>query len=169
MPAESDADWVAVARRVRKHRVIGLLPASPAVAASEVAARLGRALGALAGGPVLVVAGAPDPAAEPGDGAFTARTLDDAVTLWSPRAGDPSARLPALAKLLSDGSGGFAHVVVDLGGLAARGEHLAAIDLMDGVAVLARSGATSEPELARVAGEVPAARDLGVLLVERPR
>ena len=59
----------------------------------------------------------------------------------------------------------FAHVLVDLTGFRKLGEHLAAIEMCDGVIVLGRAGRTDEGELLRLKYEVPPALRLGVLLV----
>jgi hypothetical protein len=72
--------------------------------------------------------------------------------------------VPDLAQLLDD-SGRFAHLLVDLGGLERSGDQPAAIDLLDGIAIVARAGVTRDNDLLRLARLLPVALNLGVVLV----
>jgi hypothetical protein len=59
----------------------------------------------------------------------------------------------------------YPYLLVDLSGLRERGDHLAAIDLLDGVALVAHSGLASERDLLQRSDELPPSQNLGVLLV----
>jgi len=72
--------------------------------------------------------------------------------------------VPQLARVVQHSIEIFSHVVVDLTGFKKLGEHLAAIEMMDGVIVVARAGRTTEDELLRLGFEIPRHLQLGVLL-----
>jgi len=97
---------------------------------------------------------------------FATRWLRGQLALLTPpRAGDAGAGLPQLARVIQHSIELFSHVVVDLTGFKKLGEHLAAIEMMDGVIVVARAGRTTENELLRLNHEMPKHLNLGVLLV----
>jgi hypothetical protein len=110
----------------------------------------------------------PEPAAEAeAGGIFTTLPFGAHVSWLSPRtrrmeAG--SALLPLRIFLRQEDSP-FGHVIVDLTGLDQLGEHLDAAALLDGVALVARAGRTKAPVLERWMRELPADRNLGVLLI----
>ncbi|HJZ84554.1 MAG TPA: hypothetical protein VKN99_05250 [Polyangia bacterium] len=170
-------ECVRIARRVRQlqKKVIGLVPASAEVAVPPLAVQLGLALVELSGATVAFVdANVRWPAmsalveGEPAgtDSLFATRWLRGSLALLvPPRAGDAGAGVPQLKRLIEHGAELFAHVLVDLTGFDRLGEHLSAVALCEGVLIVARAGRTREPELRRLAGELPSERNLGVVLI----
>jgi len=59
----------------------------------------------------------------------------------------------------------FAHVLVDLTGFGKLGEHLEAIEMVDGLALVGRAGSTRESTLLAFLRELPRDKNLGVLLL----
>ncbi len=174
--AEIRAECIRVARRLRHSgcRIIGLLPASPAIGVPAIGVQLGLALAEISGGTVAFVdanvrwpaiseLAGDDEAATLG---FATRWLRGSLALLTPpRALDAGAGVPHLARVIREGQELFALVLVDLTGFGMLGEHLAAIEMVDGVLVVARAGETTEDELLRLAHELPESRSLGVLLL----
>jgi hypothetical protein len=171
------AECIRIARRLfhSQRKVIGLLPASDDIGVSSVAVQLGLALAEVSGATVAFVdanvrwpaiselAGGVEPDAGSG---FATRWLRGSLALLTPpRAGDAGAGVPHLARVLREGSELFAQVLVDLTGFKRLGEHLAAIEMVDAVAVIARAAHTTERTLLRLAHELPPAKNLGVLLL----
>ena len=79
---------------------------------------------------------------------FATRWLRGQLALLTPpRAGEAGAGVPQLARVIQHSIELFSHVLVDLTGFEKLGEHLAAIEMMDGVVVVARAGRTTEDEL----------------------
>ncbi len=168
------AECIRVARRLRHSggRIIGLLPAAQDVAIPPLGVYLGLALGEVTGAtvafvdanvrwPAVVMAGAP-----PERGAFNTVWLRDSMALLSPpRPSAAGAGVPQLRALLGEGAELFGHVLVDLTGFGRLGEHLAAVDLCDGVVVVARSGEVRMDQLRAITDELPARSRLGVLLI----
>lgn len=162
-----------VARELRGRPVgtVGLLPAGDDVAVPAVAIELARAL-AYAGGATVAIldplgrwAGVTGGAAAPGsEDWYATEWLAERVAVLSPITSDRATALPLVRKVLRDAPGAFLNVVVDLTGFARLGEDRAAAELVDGVAVVARSGRTRARELARVLGQLEARRTLGVIL-----
>jgi hypothetical protein len=172
------ADCVNVAGRIKDsgRRIIGLLPASAEIGVTTVGVQLGVSLVDVADTTVAYVdANIRWPAiarvavgARPTDdeSMFATRWLRGQLALLvPPRAGEAGAGLPQLARVIQHSMELFAHVIVDLTGFKKLGEHLAAVDMMDGVIVVARSGLTTEDELLRLNHEMPRRLNLGVLLV----
>ena len=96
---------------------------------------------------------------------FATRWLRGQLALLTPpRAGEAGAGVPQLARVIQHSNELFSHVVIDLTGFKKLGEHLAAIEMMDGVIVVARAGYTTESELLRLNHEMPRHSHLGVLL-----
>ena len=170
-------DCIPVARRIHKagRRIVGLLPASTDIGVMAVGVQLGLALVEVANTTVAYVdANVRWPAisqiavgTRPNDdeSMFATRWLRGQLALLTPpRAGDAGAGLPQLARVIQHSSELFSHVVVDLTGFKKLGEHLAAIEMMDGVVVVARAGRTNEDELLRLGHEMPRHLHLGVLL-----
>ena len=179
---EVRAQCVHVARQLRhaERRIIGLLPSADDVGVPAVGVQLGLALADVSGATIAFVDAnlrwpaitdievAPEQGAKSGDdqSAFVTRWLRGSLALLTPMsAGQAGAGVPQLARVIQHGSWLFAHVLVDLTGFKKLGEHLAAIDMVDAVVVVARAGRTSEAELLRLKHELPAAKSLGVLLV----
>ena len=99
---------------------------------------------------------------------FATRWLRGQLALLTPpRAGEAGAGVPQLARVIQHSIELFSHVIVDLTGFKKLGEHLAAIEMMDGVIVVARAGRTTENELLRLNHEMPRHSNLGVLLAHR--
>jgi hypothetical protein len=76
----------------------------------------------------------------------------------------PGTALDHLEELVSDRTAP-GRLVVDLTGFDRLGEHLGACELLDGLALVARSGDTLTHDLSRAAHDLPEDRFLGVLLV----
>ena len=114
----------------------------------------------------------PEDASEPGAPAtggaapYATRWLRGDVALLVPRERATMAQgLGALTGVLASSRDLFARTLIDLTGWKRVGEHLSAFDVLDGVVVVARSGLTTEDELLRLSHEIPADRNLGVLLL----
>ncbi len=157
--------------RLRACRVVGLVPAGDDVAVPAVALQVGRALADVSGSPVGVIdahgswPGARALAAERPDASlFASNWLSDNLALLTPRTFDTGGMLPKLTAALRDEASVFGHLVVDLTGFDRLGEHLAAMETMDGLIVVARKGRTRTTQLERWARDIPAERDIGVLL-----
>jgi hypothetical protein len=170
-------DCVPVARRIAKaeKKVVGLLPASRDIGVMAVGVQLGLALVEVAHTTIAYVdANVRWPAisqiavgTRPDDdeSMFATRWLHGSLALLTPpRAGAAGAGVPQLARVIQHSLELFAHILVDLTGFNKLGEHLAAIEMMDGVVVVARAGRTREEELLRLDHELPSHLNLGVLL-----
>jgi hypothetical protein len=166
-------------------KVIGLLPASPTIGLHRIGPPLAWALASVTGETVAFVganlrwsadghgaiasmppaASLNEEAAFPGAG-YTARWIDHGVELISPPStGHEGSGLPQLARLIRESSERYGRFLVDLTAYRPFGEHLAALEMMDGVVVVARAGVTREGELHALEPEVAACRFLGVLLI----
>jgi Mrp family chromosome partitioning ATPase len=166
-----------VAQRLQhaERRIIGLLPSSPDIGVPAIGVQLGLALAEVSSGTVAFVdANLRWPAIsqlaqdEPrrDEGAFATRWIRGSLALLTPpRAGQAGAGVPQLAHIIREGGQLFGHVLVDLSGFKRLGEHLAAIEMTDGVVIVSRAGRTREDELLRLQHELPASRNLGVLLL----
>ncbi len=170
-------ECIRVARRLvhAGRKIVGLLPASNDVGVSALGVQLGLALAEVSASTVAYVdANLRWPAisdiavgeAAPDESAFATRWLRGSLALLTPpRVRDAGAGVPQLARVIQHGGELFGYVLVDLTGFKRLGEHLAAIEMVDGVLVIARSGRTTEDELLRLNHELPRNRHLGVLLV----
>lgn len=173
-------DCVPVARRIARagKKIVGLLPASRDVGIVAVGLQLGLALGELTNGTVAYAdanirwpaLAHVAPNARAGDETmFATRWLRGQLALLTPaRIGQAGAGVPQLARVIQHASELFAHVLVDLTGFKELGEHLAAIDMMDAVVVVARAGRTTEHELLRLNHDLPRHLNIGVLLAAAP-
>ncbi|HEY6005016.1 MAG TPA: hypothetical protein VIV57_19215 [Anaeromyxobacter sp.] len=168
------AECAGLARRLREKRArtVGLVPADDDVAVPAVAIHLGGALAGRSARPVGVVdaqgswAGASvagEAAAEGGTGLVTSWLRDDLAVL-APRAGGAGAALQHVRGILAAEGNVFDHLVFDLTGFDHRGEQLTACELLEAVALVARSGRTTVRRIERGLRDLPAARCLGVLL-----
>ena len=170
-------DCVPVAQRIKTagRRVVGLLPASVDIGVMAIGVQLGLALVDVANATAAYVdANVRWPAIsqiavgtrrEDDESMFATRWLRGHLALLTPpRAGEAGAGVPQLARVVQHSIEIFSHVVVDLTGFKKLGEHLAAIEMMDGVIVVARAGRTTEDELLRLGFEIPRHLQLGVLL-----
>jgi hypothetical protein len=168
---------IPAARRIvhAQRAVVGLLPASDKVGIPAIAVELGLAIAEVTGAPAAFVdANVRWPAistiavgARPDDdeSMFATRWLRGTLALLTPpRAGAAGAGLPQLARVIQRAGEIFAHLLIDLTGFKKIGEHLAAIEMMDGVVVVARAGLTREDELLHLNHELPPRANLGVLI-----
>jgi hypothetical protein len=154
-------------------RLVGLAPAADDVSVPAVALQVGQALVEVTGSPVGVLdahgswpgARALAVPSTPDASLFTAHWLVDNLAFLAPRSFDTGAVLLKLGAALAAEAQVFHHLVVDMTGLDHLGDHLAAIDLLDGIIIVARAGRTTVPELHRWMRDVPEERNLGVLLV----
>ncbi|MBE7449092.1 MAG: hypothetical protein HS111_09400 [Kofleriaceae bacterium] len=174
---EVRTEAIRVARRLHATgaRAIGFVPTDRDVAVPPLLVQLGAGLCDLTGATIAIVdANARYPGLRalvggaPGDdGAlFSTRWLAGSLALLTPaRVEQPGEVVPALARLLLDGSELFAHVLCDLTGFELFGEHASAAACMDGVVLVGRAHRTREDELRSLAALMPADRFLGVLLV----
>jgi hypothetical protein len=171
-------ECVRIARRLRLsgRRVFGLWPSGADVAVPPLAIQLGVALVELSGATVAYVdANVRRPAVSelvagrPRDGdetIFATRWLRGSLALLTPtEAGDAGAGVPQLRRVIERGTELFAHVLVDLTGFDQFGDHLSAVDLVEGVLLVGRAGRTREKELLRLAWQLAPEQNLGVLLV----
>jgi hypothetical protein len=173
------AECARIARSIiaRGVRVIGLVPVKPTVAVPPVAVQLGLAMCDLSGAPCAVVDAnvhlpalsrivEENPQREDDEAFFATRWLHGSLALLTPpHAKEAGAGLPELARLLTHGRELFAHMLCDLTGFDGLGEHLGAMDLVEGVLLVAPAGKIREKDLLRWTREVPATRRLGVLLL----
>jgi hypothetical protein len=170
-------DCIPVARRLVKtgRKIVGLLPASDQVGVTAVGVQLGLAAGEVLAAPVAYVdANVRWPAIskiavgtrpDEDESLFATRWVGHALALLTPpHAGDAGAGLPQLARVIQNGGELFAHVLIDLTGFERLGEHLAAIEMMDAVVVVARAGVTREDQLLRLHHELPPHLAFGVLV-----
>ncbi len=158
-------------------RVVGLVPVTRDTAVPPLAVQLGLALAELSGATVAVVDAnvywpalsrivEEAPQREDDEAFFATRWLRGSMALLTPpQAGEAGAGLPELERLIDHGRELFAFMIADLTGFDLLGEHLGAMDLVQGVLLVAPAGQIKEHELLRWNQEVPPARRLGVLLV----
>jgi hypothetical protein len=162
------------AQRLRRSgcRSIGLVPASAEVGVVGIGVNLAIALYALSARDVAYVdanlrwpALPPPEVPPPGDSLYTTRWLRPNVALLAPRHRVMGgAGIGPLGGLLAAVRERYDCCLVDLTGWRRLGEHLPAFALVDGVAVVARAGLTTEAELLRFGDEIPPERHLGVVL-----
>ncbi len=183
--ARSPALWAQcmhIARRLRSttRQTIGLWPVEDAFGIPALALHVGRALADLSSSTVAFVdANARWPAArellgkreaeastEDRETAFTTLWLRGMLALLIPkRLGAAGEALAQLRGTLEDARGLFATILVDMTGFDMLGDHLSLISLLDGVALVAISGKTTDAELLVCAEQVEASRLLGTILV----
>jgi hypothetical protein len=157
--------------RARRVRTLGLVPAGDGVAVPAVAIELARALVHAAAADVAVVdplgrwTGAERSARDAGaERWYATEWIADRVAVLSPVTADAAMAVPLLRAILRDELANYLHLVVDLTGFDRLGERAAASELLDGCAVVARSGQTRQREVARVLAELDERRALGVVL-----
>lgn len=168
----SECARMAASARGRGARTLGMLPASDDVAVPAPAIALGRALADVSLQPVGVVDALGNwpcarvlstHAAPDGTPMITSWVLEG-LALLTPRAAGPATGLYALRSAVEEPADGFDHLIFDLTGLDHLGEHLAAFDLLDAVALVARSGRSTTRQVSRRLSEIPERKALGVLL-----
>lgn len=167
---------IRIARRLQASgaKAIGFVPADRDVAVLPVLAQIGAALCDLTGATVaLVDANVRYPglralasSTDDDDQIFRTHWLAGSLALLTPlrveRAGEV---VPALARVLLEGTDLFAHILCDLTGFELIGEHASAAACMDGVVLLCRAHRSREDELLALSRLMPRGRFLGVLLV----
>ncbi|MBK8479939.1 MAG: hypothetical protein IPL40_02000 [Proteobacteria bacterium] len=183
---EVAAACLSIARRLKRsgRHAIGLWPCDGTVAVPPLALRLGAALVHLTRANVAVIdanvrypafaaegAGGPAAPSEPDDAGeaqraiFVERWIGPSLALLiPPHAGEPGAGVRQLQLLLNAQWRSFTYLLVDLSGFDRFGDHLNAAALLDGVALVARAGRSSEAELIRMRDELPPHLNLGVVL-----
>lgn len=158
--------------REQRARTIGLVPVADDVAVPAVAIELGSALAERCAGPVGVVDASGswtcaralvEDAAPDGTPLATSWLLGNLAVL-TPRSPEPSALPVQLRSFLLGEGAAFDHLVADLTGLEQLGEQVAAVDLLEAVALVARSGMTTARQIRRRMRDLPGGRLLGVLL-----
>ena len=175
---EVRAECMRIARRLLAEgvKVIGFIPATHTVGIPAVVIQLGLALVELSGATAAYVdANVRYPAlaelsygadAENEDSVFSTRWLKGSLALLTPRKAEKAGEaVPALARLLQDGTSLFEHVLVDLTGFELLGEHAAAAACMDGVVLVGRAHETKEKDVLRFVSDLVENLFLGVLLV----
>jgi len=156
-------------------QVVGLWPASPIVPVPPLAVRLAVALQEVSGSVTAAVDGnlrwpatsiAEDSARVGEDILFATRWLSDAVALVAPRRlGPAGAGIPQLRLFVRANLECYAYIVIDLSGYERLGDHLDALEIVDGMLLVARAGVTTEDQLLRMVAQLPAEKNLGVILV----
>jgi hypothetical protein len=173
------AECTRIARNllVGRVRVVGLVPVNGTTAVPPVAVQLGLAVCELSGGTCAVVdanvhwpalsTAILDLASRGGDDTvFATRWLRGQLALLTPHhAQAAGAGLVELGRLIHGSRDLFPVILADLTGFDLLGEHLAAMDLVEGVVMVAPAGKVTEVELLKRQGEVPEHKRLGVLLV----
>ncbi len=172
------AELLRAARRLRDaaRRAVAFLPANETVPTTAVALQLARALSNVVRAPVAFVDAntrRPQlnglvlvPPSEAARG-FQAARVDEWLTILTPFGcrGDAGLDVALIAQVIRHECAPFRHVLIDLTGFEREGEHFSAMDLVDGVVVVAAAGHTHEREVIRGHQQVTEGRDLGVLLV----
>lgn len=170
------AQLIHIARKLVKSelQVIGFWPTGPDVAVPPVAIQLGTAILDLTNSTVAYIdANVRFPAmalassrAQDDDSYFTTRWLQDSLALVVPKeVGAAGAGVPLLKAMVMGNRDSFAIMLVDLTGFDYIGDHLNAIELVDGVVMLAAVGKTREGHLMRLQQQIPEDKNLGVVLV----
>jgi hypothetical protein len=153
-------------------RSLGLVPAADDVGVPAIALQTGLALAEVTGRTTAVVDAQgswlddvpPGPAGEGGP-VFMVTWLTERLALLIPRVLASGATVRDLEACLREETRAMGHLVVDLTGADHTGEYLEAMEMLDAVAVVARAGVTTSHQLARWMREIPAKKNLGVLLV----
>ena len=175
------AEYVRVARGFEHadRQVVGLCPGSFGVGIPTFAVHLGMALATISGSTVAYVdANVRWPAAlpliqqkllPPAD-----RQHEDFATLWiggmlailvPRRVGVAGQGLTSLRIALSEARELFGHILVDITGFHAIGDHLAVYELLDGVALVGQVGETTDSDLLSLQAEIPPGKLIGAALV----
>jgi hypothetical protein len=161
--AERD-ECIRIARRLKNagRRVIGLEPIAPLRSVVPVGVQLGVALAALSGEQVAFIAqGKGTPAAARGGLSW----VHDKLAVISLPGEKGHVAIEQMSAALRRTVGQFAFVLVNLAGFAERGELLDAVDLNQGVVLVAPAGRVSSRRLSESMAQLPEGRGLGVLLV----
>jgi hypothetical protein len=176
------AEVLNVAKRLRVsgRQVIGLWPADDGIGVPSLAVQVGLALADLASTTVAFVdANARWPAARAligkreaeasthdEDAAYTTLWLRGMVALLLPRSvGAAGEALARLRSTLDDARPLFGAIFVDMTGFDALGDHLNVMELLEGVAIIAAAGRTTDEDVLELARQVPPGRLVGTVLV----
>jgi hypothetical protein len=168
-----DFEFARIARELKnsRRRVVGLLPTDGAVPTLDVGCELGRAIGFVTAG--LVVLADPERRSVPRgivEGAVLARAVGSRVALVTASriapTGDKVLAVKELLAFTEPARDHFHTLLLDLSGCAWPGELLTALSVLDGVILVGESGRTREADLAAQLRVVPPELSLGVLLVE---
>jgi len=159
----------AVARRLQhaERGAIALVPVPPEVDTRTAVLNLARALVRVGAERVAIVDAAsrwPVGPEDPSEDAIFTRRQVEGIPVLAPRVAGAAA-MAALKRLLESRVRPFRHLLVDLSGLEAQGEHLAAAALSDGVVLVAEAGRTREADLEAVRRELMPSQLVGVVLV----
>lgn len=175
---EVHAGAIRVSKRLHASgaRTIGLLPVGVDSAVPGVALQLGASLVDLLGASIALVDTSarwpafadlpqgPDPG--PGGPPFSIHWLRSSLALLRPRGAPGTSTGVAELEAAASGAGSaFAHLLIDLTGFESLGLHLDAVRLVDRVIVIARASTSTDWALVRMCRQIPAWKDLGVLLV----
>jgi hypothetical protein len=171
-PTAVRVECTRLARQLDEHgvRSVGLLPATPEVAIPALSLVLAAGLAEQRGPVGVLDATGSWPCAEeirrkappPGGRPVATAWVADRVELLTVLGEGPL--LEQLRDVVASAGSRYAYLVVDLAGLEDRGEHFDVCDLLDGVAVVARSGRTTLRQATACLRELPPGRGLGVLL-----
>ncbi|PID38969.1 MAG: hypothetical protein CSB49_02775 [Proteobacteria bacterium] len=176
------AECLNVAKRLRLsgRQVVGLWPADDAIGVPSLAVQVGLALADLASTTVAFLdANARWPAAraligkreaeastQDEDAAYTTLWLRGMVALLIPRSvGAAGESLTRLRGTLEDARPLFGAIFVDMTGFDVLGDHLNVMELLEGVAIVAAAGRTTDEEVLELARQVPPGRLIGAVLV----
>jgi hypothetical protein len=101
-----------------------------------------------------------------GDSIFETKWLRESLALVLPKwVGEVGAGVPQLKAIIEGTRERYGFMLVDLTGFDQIGDHLNAVDLLDGVVIVARAGHSRERDLLRIQNQLPEAKNLGVVLV----
>ncbi len=176
-------DGARLARQLRHsgRGVVGLLPTGPDPLIQPLARQVGFALSRLTQTLTIVLdpeqrSGFSPDLAQPASGAFVyAQCAAPAVAVLSPFEVAPMGAKFEMIRVLmqfveepSRGNRGEAHgqVLVDLTGCQRPGELLGAIQMLEGIIVVGRSGQVTESEILAAVRGVPDELNLGVVITE---
>jgi hypothetical protein len=168
-----DFEFARIAREIKnaRRRVVGLLPTDSTVPVLDIGGELGRAIGFVTAG--LVVLADPERRSVPRDvveGTVLARAVGSRVALVTAsriaKTGDKVLAVNELLAFTEPAREHFHTLILDLSGCAWPGELLTALGVLDGVILVGQSGKTKESSLKAQLRIVPPEMSLGVLLVE---
>ncbi len=179
-PGETPEAYAEFFRAARKLRTLGLktialIPADDRVAIPPVAIQLSLALSHAADQTVNVLdANTRHPALTQLASKLEERTqrrgfittwIADRVTVTTPPGPLAGLNLVELEETLQRDRERYGFVLIDFTGFDKLGEHVRAYQIVDGVLIIARTGKTKERDLLEKHVDVPAEKNLGVLLI----
>ncbi len=171
------SEIVRVARKVHMsdRQVVGFWPASPTVAIPPLISVIGQALSNITTLPMAlidanirwpgVVLPQGEAAKDANESLFTRLQLSEKLTLFMPQQiGPEGAGVPQLRLLVQRIRGRFHHILVDLTGFDKIGEHLNALEIMEGIYIVGRARESMEYDYLRIHYQIPKDLNLGVIL-----